>query len=49
MHKSSGFGTIALGLNLDNETNKNKYLFDNNLRNAIYYAINRNDMLKIVG
>lgn len=49
MHKSSGFGTIALGLNLDKETNKNKYLFDNNLRNAIYYAINRNDMLKIVG
>ncbi|MDD1365882.1 ABC transporter substrate-binding protein [Metamycoplasma hyosynoviae] len=49
MNKSSGFGTIAFAFNLDQETNGKSYLNDNNLRNAIYYAINRNDLLKIVG
>lgn len=56
MKKSSGFGTIALAFNLDNEryekATKNKeqlYLYDENVRNAIYYAINRNEMLNIVG
>ena len=49
MNKSAGFGTIALAFNLDKETNGNSYLNDNDLRNAIYYAINRNAMLNIVG
>lgn len=49
MNKSSGFGTIALAFNLDKETNGNSPLNDNDLRNAIYYAIDRNAMLDIVG
>ncbi|EFF41484.1 ABC transporter substrate-binding protein [Mycoplasmopsis alligatoris] len=49
MNKSSGFGTIAFAFNLDNETNSESYLNDNDLRNAIYFAINRNDLLNIVG
>ncbi|MBZ4218471.1 ABC transporter substrate-binding protein [Mycoplasma tauri] len=56
MKKSSGYGTIAFAFNLDRERYENlpadsssKYLYDENLRNAIYYAINRNDMLNIVG
>ncbi|QJR43882.1 ABC transporter substrate-binding protein [Mycoplasma miroungirhinis] len=49
MNKSTGFGTIALAFNLDKETNGDSYVNDINLRNAIYYAINRNEMLNIVG
>ncbi|ADE19789.1 ABC transporter substrate-binding protein [Mycoplasma crocodyli] len=49
MNKSSGFGTIAFAFNLDNQTNSKSYLNNNDLRNAIYYALNRNDLLKIVG
>ncbi|WP_029513279.1 ABC transporter substrate-binding protein [Mycoplasmopsis primatum] len=56
MKKSSGFGTIALAFNLDRERyetlpngSDSKYLYDENLRSAIYYAINRNEMLNIVG
>ncbi|MBU4690591.1 ABC transporter substrate-binding protein [Mycoplasma sp. ES3157-GEN-MYC] len=49
MKKSNGFGTIALAFNLDKETNSNSVVNDINLRNAIYYAIDRNDMLNIVG
>lgn len=49
MRKSAGFGTIALAFNLDKETNSKSPLQDSNLRNAIYYAINRNEMLNIVG
>ncbi|MCT4469701.1 ABC transporter substrate-binding protein [Mycoplasma sp. HS2188] len=49
MNKSNGFGTIALAFNLDAETNKNSFVNDQNLRNAIYYAIDRNELLNIVG
>nr|WP_307939577.1 hypothetical protein [Mycoplasmopsis bovis] len=56
MKKSSGFGTIALAFNLDDErfrklpnNSDSKYLYDEDLRNAIYYAINRDEMLNIVG
>ncbi|WP_029512752.1 ABC transporter substrate-binding protein [Mycoplasmopsis iners] len=49
MNKSTGFGTIGLAFNLDNETRPNTLLRDRYLRNAIYYAINRNDMLNVVG
>ncbi|MGV2392573.1 UNVERIFIED_CONTAM: hypothetical protein O8I53_06175 [Campylobacter lari] len=49
MKKSAGFGTIALAFNLDKETNGNSLLNDSNLRNAIYFAINRDEMLNIVG
>ncbi|MGY5139659.1 ABC transporter substrate-binding protein [Mycoplasmopsis gallinarum] len=49
MNKSTGFGTIALAFNLDNETRPNSLLRDRYLRNAIYYAIDRNAMLNIVG
>ncbi|VDR42135.1 ABC transporter substrate-binding protein [Mycoplasmopsis caviae] len=49
MKKSSGFGTIALAFNLDKETNANSFINDQDLRNALYFAINRNEMLNIVG
>ncbi|QJG66775.1 ABC transporter substrate-binding protein [Mycoplasma phocoenae] len=49
MKKSSGYGTIALGFNLDKETNEKSYINDIDLRSAIYYAIDRNAMLNIVG
>ncbi|WP_027120567.1 ABC transporter substrate-binding protein [Mycoplasmopsis lipofaciens] len=49
MNKSAGFGTIALAFNLDQETNGSSYIQDENLRNAIYYAIDRDSMLNIVG
>ncbi|MCU4706494.1 ABC transporter substrate-binding protein [Mycoplasma sp. CSL7503-lung] len=49
MNKSNGFGTIALGFNLDKETNKDSFVNDQDLRNAIYYAVDRNEMLNIVG
>ncbi|WP_027122053.1 ABC transporter substrate-binding protein [[Mycoplasma] imitans] len=49
LNKNQGFGTIAYGLNLDLETNANSYIQDQDLRNAIYYAINRADILRFVG
>ncbi|EGV00485.1 oligopeptide abc transporter, substrate-bindingprotein (oppa), lipoprotein [Mycoplasmopsis columbina SF7] len=49
MTKSTGFGTIGLAFNLDKETNGNSLLNDRYLRNAIYYAIDRNQVLNIVG
>ncbi|QMT98370.1 peptide ABC transporter substrate-binding protein [Mycoplasma tullyi] len=49
LNKNQGFGTIAYGLNLDLETNANSYIQDQDLRNAIYYAINRSDVLRFVG
>ncbi|QIN42142.1 ABC transporter substrate-binding protein [Mycoplasma capricolum subsp. capripneumoniae] len=56
MKKTAGFGTIALAFNLDQERyetlDKNSdsgYVYDSDLRNAIYYAINRDEMLNIVG
>ncbi|ADK69625.1 ABC transporter substrate-binding protein [Mycoplasma mycoides subsp. mycoides] len=56
MKKSAGFGTIALAFNLDQERYDNldknsdsRYIYDSDLRNAIYYAINRDEMLNIVG
>ncbi|AIA29307.1 oligopeptide ABC transporter substrate-binding lipoprotein [Mycoplasmopsis californica] len=49
MNKSNGYGTIAFAFNLDKETNGNSIVNDNNLRSAIYYAINRNELLNIVG
>ncbi|WP_027121178.1 ABC transporter substrate-binding protein [Mycoplasma leonicaptivi] len=49
LKKNSGYGTIAFGFNLDNQTNWDSYLQDQDLRNAIYYAINREDAIKFVG
>ncbi|WP_029608422.1 ABC transporter substrate-binding protein [Mycoplasma simbae] len=49
MNKSNGFGTIAFAFNLDQETNSDSIVNDINLRNAIYYAIDRNELLNIVG
>ncbi|WLP85781.1 ABC transporter substrate-binding protein [Mycoplasma seminis] len=49
LNKNQGYGTIAFGLNLDLETNANSWLQDQDFRNAIYYAINRDDALKFVG
>ncbi|MHA3795966.1 ABC transporter substrate-binding protein [Mycoplasma sp. VS31B] len=49
LNKNQGFGTIAFGFNLDQETNGDSYLQDQDLRNAMYYAINRDDALKFVG
>ncbi|WP_347938291.1 ABC transporter substrate-binding protein [Mycoplasma feriruminatoris] len=58
MKKSAGFGTIALAFNLDQEryekikddkNSDSRFIYDSDLRNAIYYAINRDEMLNIVG
>ncbi|UWD34529.1 ABC transporter substrate-binding protein [Mesomycoplasma molare] len=49
LNKNQGYGTIAYGFNLDNETNANSYIQDQDLRNAIYYSINREDAIKYVG
>ncbi|WP_246005065.1 ABC transporter substrate-binding protein [Mycoplasma marinum] len=49
MKKKSGYGTIALSLNLDKSTNSNSPLQDENLRKAISYAINREQMLRYAG
>lgn len=49
LNKNQGYGTIAYGFNLDNETNTNGYVQDQDLRNAIYFAIDREDILKYVG
>lgn len=47
--KSAGFGTIGMQFNLDPNTQASKYLRNQNLRNAIAYSIDRNDMLNLVG
>ncbi|MGX9394353.1 ABC transporter substrate-binding protein [Mycoplasma sp. 392] len=49
LNKNSGYGTIAFGFNLDNETNAQSYIQDQDLRNAIYYAVDREAILKSVG
>ncbi|WP_416738685.1 ABC transporter substrate-binding protein [Mycoplasma sp. 005V] len=49
LNKNQGYGTIAFGFNLDQETNGDSYLQNQDIRNAIYYAINRDDALKFVG
>ncbi|WGI37017.1 peptide ABC transporter substrate-binding protein [Mesomycoplasma lagogenitalium] len=49
LNKNQGYGTLAFGFNLDFETNGSSYLQDQDLRNAIYYAVNRSDVLKFVG
>ncbi|MBN0919577.1 ABC transporter substrate-binding protein [[Mycoplasma] gypis] len=49
LNKNNGYGTIAFGFNLDNETNAQSWLQDQDLRNAIYYAIDREKVLKSVG
>ncbi|WP_036452698.1 ABC transporter substrate-binding protein [Mycoplasma buteonis] len=49
LKKNNGYGTIALGFNLDPETNANSYIQDQNIRNAIYYALDREEMLRYVG
>ncbi|QNM93813.1 peptide ABC transporter substrate-binding protein [Mycoplasma sp. Pen4] len=48
LNKNQGYGTIAFGFNLDNETNADSAVQDQDLRNAIYYAINREQILKAV-
>ncbi|QJB71252.1 ABC transporter substrate-binding protein [Mycoplasma sp. 1654_15] len=47
MEKSQGYGTIALQYNLDHSKKGNSYLQDADLRKAIYYAIDRESMLKL--
>ncbi|WP_027334000.1 ABC transporter substrate-binding protein [Mycoplasma elephantis] len=47
--KSAGYGTIGMQFNLDPNTEANPLLRDPNLRNAIAYSIDRNDMLNLVG
>ncbi|QCZ36683.1 ABC transporter substrate-binding protein [Mycoplasma nasistruthionis] len=49
LNKNTGYGTIAFGFNLDNEKNANSFIQDSDLRNAIYYGINRDSILKFVG
>ncbi|MBN4083367.1 peptide ABC transporter substrate-binding protein [Mycoplasma sp. CSL10137] len=49
LNKNQGYGTIGFGFNLDSETNGESYLNDQDLRNAIYYAIDREKILKMVG
>ncbi|QKT05495.1 ABC transporter substrate-binding protein [Mycoplasma sp. OR1901] len=49
LNKNQGYGTIGFGFNLDSETNGDSYLNDQDLRNAIYYAIDREKILKMVG
>ncbi|MGZ9762172.1 ABC transporter substrate-binding protein [Mycoplasma sp. 394] len=49
LNKNTGYGTIAFGFNLDNETNAQSYIQDEDLRNAIFYAVNRENLLKVVG
>ncbi|WP_406613613.1 hypothetical protein ACJA23_02295 [Mycoplasma corogypsi] len=49
LKKNTGYGTIGLGFNLDKESNGNSYIQDQNIRNAIYYALNREEMLRYVG
>lgn len=49
LKKQTGYGTIAFGLNLDYETRADSPLQDPDLRRALYYAINRQDLLKTVG
>ncbi|WP_025755278.1 periplasmic substrate-binding domain-containing protein [Mycoplasmopsis cricetuli] len=49
LNKNSGYGTIAYAFNLDNEKAANSYVQDQDLRNFIYYSINREDLLKVVG
>ncbi|SJZ56254.1 ABC transporter substrate-binding protein [Mycoplasmopsis verecunda] len=49
LNKNQGYGTIAFGFNLDRETNGDSWLQDQDLRNAIYFAINRDEALKFVG
>lgn len=45
MSKTTGYGTLGFMFNLDQETNKDSYINDPDLRNAFYYAINREVML----
>lgn len=45
MSKIAGFGTLGFMFNLDYETNRNSWIQDQDLRNAFYYAINRQTML----
>lgn len=56
MKKLFGFGIIVLVFNFDDERFKKffnnfdlKYLYDEDLRNVIYYVINRDEMFNIVG
>ncbi|QGZ97496.1 oligopeptide ABC transporter, periplasmic oligopeptide-binding protein OppA [Mycoplasma sp. NEAQ87857] len=49
LKKNVGYGTIALAFNLDQESNGNSAVQDQNIRNAIFYAINREEMLRYVG
>ncbi|VEU74892.1 ABC-type oligopeptide transport system, periplasmic component [Mycoplasmopsis citelli] len=48
LNKNQGVGTIAFGFNLDPVTNSESYINDQDLRNYIYYSINRGDLLKTV-
>lgn len=49
LNKNHGYGTIAYGFNLDTETNANSLINDPDLRSFIYYSINREHLLKVVG
>ncbi|WP_406614691.1 hypothetical protein ACJA23_01680 [Mycoplasma corogypsi] len=49
LKKNGGYGTIAFAFNLDKQSNGQSYIQDQNIRNAIYYAVNRAELLKFVG
>ncbi|OYD26531.1 oligopeptide transport system substrate-binding protein [Mycoplasma testudineum] len=49
MNKKTGFGTIAIQINADKETNRQPALLDSDFRSALWYAMNREEALKLVG
>ncbi|MBG0730672.1 ABC transporter substrate-binding protein [Mycoplasma sp. 'Moose RK'] len=49
MKKQTGFGTIGIQINLDNVKKSSSFLQDPDLRRALFYAIDRADLLKLYG
>ncbi|MXR56089.1 hypothetical protein DR095_01620 [Mycoplasma flocculare] len=49
MQKQSGYGTIGIQINLDNVKKGNSWLQDPDLRRALFYGINRVDLLNLYG
>ncbi|ATP59563.1 ABC transporter substrate-binding protein [Mesomycoplasma dispar] len=49
MQKQTGYGTIGIQINLDNVKKGQSWLQDADLRRAIFYGINRVDLLNLYG